>query len=78
MVGIRIRGPQIHTVKTKYKRNKKVEVHVTSNSDEIFLNQILSQIPDYFGKYGVQLMEYGYSGEEVKNLLFESFEKNLQ
>ena len=76
MVGIRSRGSQIHTVKTKYKRNKKVEVHVTNNSDEIFLNQILSQIPDYFGKYGVQLMEYGFSGEEVKNLLFESFEKN--
>ena len=76
MAGIKNRGSQVHRVKTKFKRNKKVELPLTENADENFLKDILAQIPDYFGKNGVQLMEYEFSGEEVKNLLIESFEKS--
>ena len=71
MAGIKNRGSQVHRVKTKFKRNKKVELPLTENADENFLKDILAQIPDYFGKNGVQLMEYEFSGEEVKNLLIE-------
>ena len=76
MVGIKNRGSQVHKVKTKFKRNKKVDLPPTENADENFLDKILAHIPDYFGKFGVQLMEYGFSGNEVKNLLIESFEKS--
>jgi len=76
MAGIKNRGSQVHRVKTKFKRNKKVELPLTENADENFLKDILAQIPDYFGKFGVQLMEYKFSGEEVKNILIESFEKS--
>jgi len=76
MAGIKNRGSQVHRVKTKFKRNKRVELPLTENADENFLKDILAQIPDYFGKFGIQLMEYEFSGEEVKNLLIESFEKS--
>ena len=76
MAGIKNRGSQVHKVKTKFKRNKKVDLPQTENADENFLDKILAHIPDYFGKFGVQLMEYGFSGNEVKNLLIESFEKS--
>ena len=76
MAGIKNRGSQVHKVKTKFKRNKKVDLPLTENADEKFLDKILAHIPDYFGKFGVQLMEYGFSGNEVKNLLIESFEKS--
>ncbi len=76
MGGIKNRGTQVHKVKTKYKRNKKVEIPISKNSDDNFLEKTLAHIPEYFGKYGVQLMEYDYSGEEVRNLLVESFERN--
>jgi hypothetical protein len=76
MAGIKNRGSQVHKVKTKFKRNKKVDLPPTENADEIFLDKILAHIPDYFGKFGVQLMEYGFSGNEVKDLLIESFEKS--
>jgi len=76
MVGIKNRGSQVHKVKTKFKRNKNLDLPQTENADENFLNKILAHIPDYFGKFGVQLMEYGFSGNEVKNLLIESFEKS--
>ena len=75
MAGIKNRGSQVHKVKTKFKRNKKVDLPQTENADENFLDKILAHIPDYFGKFGVQLMEYGFSGNEVKDLLIESFEK---
>ena len=76
MAGIKNRGSQVHKVKTKFKRNKKVDLPPTENADENFLDKILAHIPDYFGKFGVQLMEDEFSGEEVKNLLIESFEKS--
>ena len=76
MAGIKNRGSQVHKVKTKFKRNKKVDLPPAGNADESFLDKILAHIPDYFGKFGVQLMEYGFSGNEVKNLLIESFEKS--
>ena len=52
MAGIKNRGSQVHRVKTKFKRNKKVELPLTENADENFLKYILAQIPDYFGKNG--------------------------
>lgn len=76
MVGIKNRGSQVHEVKTKYKRDKNIKLNEIEDSGEIFLDKILAQIPDYFGNFGVQLMEYGFSGEEVKDLLIESFEKS--
>ena len=76
MAGIKNRGSQVHKVKTKFKRNKKVDLPPTENSDEKYLEKTLAHIPDHFGKNGVQLMEYGFSGDEIKNLLIKSFEKS--
>ena len=76
MAGIKNRGSQVHKVKTKFKRNKKVDLPSTENSDEKYLEKTLAHIPDHFGKNGVQLMEYGFSGDEIKNLLIKSFEKS--
>ena len=76
MVGIKNRGSQVHKVKTKFKRNKKVDLPPTENSDEKYLEKTLAHIPDHFGKNGVQLMEYGFGGDEIKNLLIKSFEKS--
>ena len=76
MAGIKNRGSQVHKVKTKFKRNKKVDLPEAENADENFLDKILAHIPDYFGNFGVQLMEYGFSGGEVKDLLIKSFEKS--
>ena len=72
MVGIKNRGSQVHEVKTKYKRDKNIKLIEIEDSGEIFLDKILAHIPDYFGNFGVQLMEYGFSGEEVKDLLIKS------
>ena len=76
MAGIKNRGSQVHKVKTKFKRNKKVDLPPTENSDEKYLEKTLAHIPDHFGKNGVQLMEYGFGGDEIKNLLIKSFEKS--
>ena len=76
MAGIKNRGSQVHKVKTKFKRDKKVDLPPTENSDEKYLEKTLAHIPDHFGKNGVQLMEYGFSGDEIKNLLIKSFEKS--
>ena len=76
MAGIKNRGSQVHKVKTKFKRNKKVDLPPTENSDEKYLEKTLAHIPDHFGKNGVQLMEYEFSGDEIKNLLIKSFEKS--
>ena len=54
MGGIKNRGTQVHKVKTKYKRNKKVEIPISKNSDDNFLEKTLAHIPEYFGKYGFQ------------------------
>ena len=45
------------------------------NSDETFLKKIISNIPESFGEYGDTLMEYSFSGDEVKKLLTDSFKK---
>ena len=76
MAGIKNRGSQVHKVKTRYKRDKKVKLPVIEDPGEKFLEKILAHVPDYFGKFGIQLMDFGFSGEEVKNLLIESFEKS--
>ena len=76
MAGIKNRGTQVHKVKTKYKREKKVEVPAIGDQGENFLEKIVNHIPDYFDKAGIQLMEYGFGGDEVKNLLIETYENN--
>jgi len=76
MAGIKNRGTQVHKVKTKYKREKKVEVPAIGDQGEKFLEKIINHIPDYFDKAGIQLMEYGFGGNEVKNLLIETYEKS--
>ena len=47
MAGIKNRGTQVHKVKTKYKREKKVEVPVIGDQGEKFLEKIINHIPDY-------------------------------
>ena len=47
MAGIKNRGTQVHKVKTKYKREKKVEVPAIGDQGEKFLEKIINHIPDY-------------------------------
>ena len=72
MGGIKNRGTQVHKVKTKYKRDKKVELPEMDKTEEKFLEKIISNIPDSFP----YLMEYGFASSlSVKKLLTDSFKK---
>ena len=72
MGGIKNRGTQVHKVKTKYKREKKVELPEMDKTEVKFLEKIISNIPDSFP----YLMEYGFASSlSVKKLLTDSFKK---
>ena len=74
MSGIKNKNTDSQKAKTKYKRINKEKLPLVEDKAEEFLEKIITHIPEYFGKFGVQLMEYDFSGNEVKNLITESFE----
>ena len=66
MAGIKNRGSQIHRVKTKYKRDKKVELPEIDKTEEKFLKRIISNILDSGG--GIPLDD-DFEKDEVKKLV---------
>jgi hypothetical protein len=66
MAGIKNRGSQIHRVKNKYKRDKRVELTEIDKTEEKFLKSINSNILDSGGEIP---LDYDFQKDEVEKLV---------